>query len=170
MTHYIRTTLGIAILLAVGCHAPHPTEEHAVGSAEVTYLNDSAIQNAIIAQHTLYPYQFIPDAATLNELGDHDLCVLIEHFKSHPGKLNVRRGDTAEDLYQSRIKTVSDKMARAGVQLEPIQDGSPGGDGMKSDRVLTVLERSYSLKQGSGSDSGSMSSNTKAMNTPVVGP
>jgi hypothetical protein len=155
MTRLAVTALSGTLVLALGCHAPHPTAEHDVGVAENKYLNDTAIGNAIIAQRTLYPYHFIPDAPTVNELGEHDLGVLTEHFKRHPGKLNVRRGATPEDLYQSRVDYVAGRLSQAGVNLGPIEDGSPGGEGMLSERVLTVLEKSYE-KEGQGDQGGDM--------------
>ena len=137
------------LLLAMGCNTPTPTERE-VDVVGVNYLNDSAIQNAIIAQHTLYPYHFVANAPSTNELGEHDLNVLIEHFKTHPGTLNVRRGDTSADLYQTRVNFVAERMYRSHVALGPIEDGPPGGPGAPSERVLTVLKRSYALQEGSG--------------------
>jgi hypothetical protein len=129
-----------ACLLISGCDAPTSAERE-VDVADINYLNDSAIDNAIIAQHTLYPYHFTPDAPSTNELGDHDLNVLIEHFKMHPGTLNVRRGDASAELYEARVDFVVERLKQAQVTLGPIEDGPPGGSGAPSDRVLFLLKR-----------------------------
>jgi len=153
------------MLLTTGCNepksssaAPAASDERDVNIAETNWYNESAIDNAIITQHTLYPYHFVPDAPSANELGDHDLLVLIEHYKSHPGKLNVRRGNTSTELYQARVNFVVERMFNAGVRLGPIEDGFPGGEGMSSERVLVVLQRSYAAQESTGGQQTSGSS------------
>ena len=156
--------VGLA-LMAIGCNSPSQSSpstssgppEREVNMAEAKWLNDTAIQNAIIAQHTLYPYHFVSYGANLNELGEHDFCVLIDHYKRHPGPLNLRRGDASPELHEARLQFISDRLAKAGVNIGPIEDGHPGGEGMLSEYVLRVLEKSYGggdEQQGGGDTNG----------------
>lgn len=149
-----RTTLLVSAglpLAALACNSPSPSSpsasskppEREVNLAEAKWLNDTAIQNAIIAQHTLYPYHFVTYSASLNELGEHDFCVLVDHYKKHPGPLNLRRGDAPPELHEARLQFISDRLAKAGINVGPIEDGLPGGEGMLSEFVLMVLEKSY---------------------------
>ncbi len=106
-------------------------------------LNDTAIRNAILSQHTLFPYHFINNSNRLNELGEFDLNVLANHFLKNPGQLNIRRDDAPEELYQARVSFVLERLEDAGVESEKItfSDGMPGGSGMPSEKILTILER-----------------------------
>ena len=106
-------------------------------------INDTAIQNAIISQHTLFPYHFVNNSNKLNELGEFDLNVLANHFLKNPGQLNIRRDDTPEELYKARVSFVLERLENAGIKSEKItfSDGMPGGSGMPSEKILTILER-----------------------------
>lgn len=112
------------------------------------------VRKGVIAQHTLYPYQFVADGAALNELGQRDVAILAEHYSVFPGPLNVRRGEAPEELYAQRIDTVVRAMARAGVDTDRIRiaDAMAGGDGSPSDRVVLVMLRSQ--KPAGGDSSG----------------
>jgi len=109
----------------------------------VNTVNDTAIQYAIISQHTLFPYHFVNNSNRLNELGEFDLNVLANHFLKNPGQLNIRRDDTPEELYQTRVSFVLERLEDAGIESEKItfSDGMPGGSGMPSEKILTILER-----------------------------
>ena len=123
----------------------------------VKTINDIAMQNAIISQHTLFPYHFVKNSDKLNELGRFDLTVLANHFMENPGHLNVRRNDTPEELYQARVSYILEQLEDLGIEAEQItvSDGMPGGSGMGSERVLTILEREN--KKAAGRISGSTS-------------
>lgn len=163
-----RTTLivwaGLA-LAALACNSPSSSSpstssgppEREVNVAESKWFNDTAIQNAIIAQHTLYPYHFITYSASLNELGEHDFCVLLDHYKNHPGPLNLRRGDAPPELHEARLQFISDRLAKAGINVGPLEDGHPGGEGMLSEFVLTILAKSYGGGDDQGEGGGEMS-------------
>jgi hypothetical protein len=99
--------------------------------------------DAIIRQHTIYPYHFVANSATLNPLGRREVYVLAHHYRNNPGPLNVNQGDAPTPLYQSRVNTVKDAMIAAGVSADrvAISDELPGGDGLPSDQVVLVLER-----------------------------
>ena len=86
----------VACVLMVGCEDQAEKQSKKNLDVElVNTLNNIGVENAIITQHTLYPYHFGVDAGELNELGQRDLMVLARHFKDHPGILNIRRGETA---------------------------------------------------------------------------
>jgi hypothetical protein len=108
----------------------------------INTYNDISMENAIISQHTLYPYQFIKNGSQLNELGKRDLSILAAHFKDYPGQLNIRRGNDKEDLYQARISHVVEQLAQAGVDTERISvlDEMAGGKGMSSGQVINILK------------------------------
>lgn len=128
----------------------------------VNTLNNLGVENAVVAQHTLYPYHFVANGEELNELGHRDLAVLARHFTEHEGTLNVRRGEIAPELYQARLTFVIDALKEAGVDTARmvVADGMPGGEGMASERVVTILEKGF---QGGGSAQTTSSTSTGMM-------
>ena len=154
-------------LLAAGCNANKGTDvvEH-VGPWAGDELANAAMNNAIVAQHTLYPYHFEAGSARLNELGNRDLNVLVDHFLQAGGGLNVRRGGAAQPLYEERVKAVLERLAAAGVAegAVSVQDGLPGGEGMSSERVIVLLKekmsKGSSIASGGASGSGASASAT----------
>jgi len=134
------------VLAGCGGSAKEPALEidrGKINAGLVNSYNDMAMQNAIISQHTLYPYHFVTNGAELNELGQRDLAVLAGHYKEKPGGLNVRRDDIPAELYGARVDYVVASLKTAGVTTEriSISDGMPGGSGMTSEKVLTILSR-----------------------------
>ena len=143
--HAIITMTVFFCILTAGCQEKKKeavTDKDKVNHELVNSYNDIAVQNAIISQHTLFPYHFVNNGEELNELGDSDLNILAMHFLKHPGKLNIRRGNTPEELYQGRIDFVFGQLEQAGVENDQISvaDGMPGGSGMLSEKVLTITE------------------------------
>ena len=136
-------------ILIVGCQ--EKMEEgpgnHLVNSQLVRSYNDIAMQNAIVSQHTLFPYHFVTNGAELNELGQRDLAVLTSHFIKYPGKLNIRRHNTNADIYEARVNLVHARLQEAGIDMERIRisDNMPGGSGITSERILTILEQASEL-------------------------
>lgn len=110
----------------------------------VASISDTAINRAIVSQHTLYPYHFEANAAALNELGHHDLDTLAEHFRDYPGQINIRQGDIDTALYDARVTKVVTALQMAGVLTDRVKiaDELPGGTGMGSEQVLVVLNES----------------------------
>lgn len=135
--------LTTALLAAAGCQdAWLPYEDHGDANAQlVRSPGDEAIRNAIIRQHTLFEYHFVPNAPDLNNLGASDLAVLIEHFSKHPGQLNIRRGSESDELYQARMEGVVERLAAADVEVEKVTigDGPAGGDMKPSREVIEIL-------------------------------
>ncbi|OQY07582.1 MAG: hypothetical protein B6I25_01595 [Planctomycetales bacterium 4572_13] len=124
----------------------------AVNKKIVDTYSDLAIQNAIIAQHTLYPYHFVNNSAQLNGLGERDLTVLVQHFQDNPGQLILQQGGTESLLYQSRAQTIYEKLLVGGIPDEKIRiaDGAPGGDGIASNAIIEILatEKTTDMSQG----------------------
>jgi hypothetical protein len=152
-------------ILMSGCQesAQNNLNEGMINSQLIKSYNDIAIQNAIVSQHTLFPYHFVADGAELNELGQRDLAALTSHFIKYPGHLNIRRGKTNADLYEARVNMVHEKLLEAGIDTKriSISDGMPGGSGVTSERMLVILERES--KGGSTSASSSSSSYSAGM-------
>jgi hypothetical protein len=137
--------MSLFCVLTVGCdeNVERSPDRQPINAKLANSLNDIAMENAIISQHTLFPYHFGENAVELNELGQRDLAVLAKHFTEHPGCLNIRRNSISEDLYEARVSMVRDKLKEAGVNIDRINisDGMPGGSGMTSERVVTILEK-----------------------------
>jgi hypothetical protein len=116
--------------------------ENLVNSQLIDSYNETAIRNAVIAQHTLFAYHFVQDAPELNELGERDLAVLAQHFSTNGGHLNIRGHNTPLELYEARVNGVRERLAEAGIDTERlnISDGMPGGSRVASERVLIILE------------------------------
>ena len=136
-------TMCCSLMLLTGCakNTEWP-ERQALNSSLINSYNNMSIQNAIVSQHTLYPYHFVKNAAELNELGNRDLMVLAKHFTKHPGGLNIRRDNVSGDLYQARIDFVVERLKEENVDVErvDISDGMSGGSGMTSERVIVILK------------------------------
>ena len=130
-------------MLFAGCSEMKQNQNrHLINSGLINTYKDTSVHNAIISQHTLYPYHFVNNAAELNELGLRDIAVLSAHFARNPGQLNIRHDNVSTDLYVDRINFVLDKLKEAGINTKQIDitDGMPGGSGMTSDAVIVVLE------------------------------
>ena len=150
-------------ILTIGCQEDMQKnpDNHLVNSQLVKTYNDIAMQNAIVSQHTLFPYHFVTNGAELNELGQRDLAALTSHFIKYPGHLNIRRHNTPADLYEARIDTVHERLIEAGIDKEriSISDDMPGGEGITSERILGILAKPSG--GASTSRSGSISSGIK---------
>ena len=107
------------VLLAclAGC-ATVPPQESYHGAKEMWVgdaLRAASMHQAIIRQHTLYPYHFETGLPELNSLGRRDLEILADHFGEHGGQINLQRGDASFELYSARNQTVRTALAEAGV-------------------------------------------------------
>lgn len=151
-TKILMTMALMCVVLLTGCQEEQMSDPNAIDKSEVnrkivdTY-SDLAIQNAIVAQHTLYPYHFAANSADLNELGQRDLRVLIEHYKVNPGSIAIHQGPVDGILYQARAHGVYNQLVDAGIPKNKIDinDGMPGGNGMPSSTVIEILERSKQI-------------------------
>jgi hypothetical protein len=140
-------TISLLCLLIVGCQEDlqNTVDERLINTELIRSFHDVAWQNAIISQHTLFPYHFVDNGAELNELGRRDLAILASHFKEKPGRLNVRHDNVPDQLYEARVDLVVDRLKQAGIEIErlSISDGMAGGSGIASERVLILLEKPY---------------------------
>jgi hypothetical protein len=139
----VATVVGVLVTVT-GCRQDMHSGTGRAGDIQlVSMVNNIAVENAIITQHTLYPYHFEPAGAKLNELGLSDLDVLIRHYREHAGTLNLRRGETSNEVYQARILYVIDRLRKAGIERErvEIKDGMAGGPGMASEQVVEVMKK-----------------------------
>jgi len=132
-------------ILIIGCqeNMQKNPDDRLINNQLVKSYNDIAIQNAIVSQHTLFPYHFVVNGVELNELGKRDLAALTSHFIRHPGHLNIRQAKTDVDLYEARVNMVHERLLEAGIDKEriSISDDMPGGSGITSERVLIILEQ-----------------------------
>jgi len=141
MKPFAIVTIGAALLIAaIGCDQPDVEvgNKAVVNAWLVESLRDTAVENAIVRQHTVFPYQFVRNSQDLNDLGDRDVGILANHFKANPGQLNVRKGTESQELYRDRVETVLARLAKAGVDTERMKlvDDLAGGDGMTSMEVV----------------------------------
>ena len=95
-------------VLIMGCQETvmESPDKPVINRQLVNTYNDIALENAIISQHTLYPYHFVNNGAELNELGKRDLAVLIRHFTKEAGHLNIRKQNISTELYEARVESV----------------------------------------------------------------
>jgi len=161
----------IAVLLGAlgackGANADTEVTEHD-GPWAADLIANASLNNAIVTQHTLYPYHFVSGTATLNDLGQRDLSVLTDHFLKAGGDLNVHRGGVPQPLYDARVKTVLESLAAAGVAsgAVAVKDGLPGGEGMTSERVIVILKEKMSKTESTGTSSSSTSSSSASAGT-----
>lgn len=163
-TYMLLLGLPLAGLMA-GCQTPAaepntgPTaaQDSAANGWMVNSIRDAAINNALLTQHTLFPYHFVTDQAGLNELGRRDLGALVIHFRAGGGELNVRRGGASEELYQARVATVAKLLGEAGIESGRVRIGEAlaGGAGMASEEVVRILQADRQAKPFSGNESAS---------------
>lgn len=93
-------------------------------------VQEAAMKNAILEQHALFPYHFVPGSATLTEVGQRDLSFLTDNYKTNPGPLALIKGDTPDELYSLRKNAVATALQQAGLASIAITDGPVGGRGM----------------------------------------
>lgn len=136
-------TMAVLMVVGSGCEAFNADLKgrDQANAWMVSSISDTAINRAIVSQHTLYPYHFVENADALNELGHHDLDVLAEHFRDFPGRISIRQGGAPTELYESRVAKVVTALEMAGVRTNQVavSDDLPGGSGMASEQVLLVL-------------------------------
>ena len=103
---------------------------------------NAAIEQAIISQHTFYPYHFVSGTAHLNSLGRNDLSVLVRHYMHAAGELSLSRGDANDALYQARSQALAAELKSAGIASGRVSvvEGRPGGDGISGARLVKILD------------------------------
>jgi len=101
------------------------------------------IQQAVVAEQTLYPYHFEPGSPKLSELGAENLRILADRYRTDGGELSIRRQGADETLYRKRVDQVKEALAGMGVDASRIRmvDRPPLGEGMPSSEVITILKQ-----------------------------
>src|SRR5512147_2734511 len=96
------------MVLAASCTENEPglDQDRAINAWMVSALKGAAVENAVVTQHTLYPYHFVTDSPYLNDLGQADLKILAAHYREAPGPLNRPNRDTPDQLYEKRVSAV----------------------------------------------------------------
>jgi hypothetical protein len=152
------------IATAIGCAhkppaatAPVTMDPQTTDLAIVDAIRDTDVRTAIVTEHTLFPYHFVVDSDSLNALGRADMAVLLEHYRSEKGTLNVRHGEVSDELYASRVKRVQEVLAANGIAAGRVEisDGLPGGDGMNAYNVARAMARSRSQSSMQGNTNNS---------------
>ena len=132
-------------VLIMGCQetVKENPDKPVINRQVIGTYNDIALENAIISQHTLYPYHFVNNGVELNELGKRDLAVLIRHFTKEAGHLNIRKQNISTELYESRIESVQKRIEEADISMDriSISDYMPGGSGIASESILVILSQ-----------------------------
>ncbi len=142
----VLTTVMLLASLA-GCCCPNDyyvnRKAQAIDEASVDLIRRQPIEQAIIAQHTLYAYHFAEGKDVLNDLGRYDLKVLADHFCELGISVNVQRGSETMELYEARMRAVAKFLADAGVPANRVQivQGLPGGPGLPSQWVVKILAK-----------------------------
>lgn len=139
--------VGLALGGLAGCAADQQTERAQDmdsipdGSYVALYVQD-AIDNAIVREHAVYVHHFRSNAAQLNTIGRRVIETLAQHYGEYGGALSVVQGDANEEIFEARIAAVRDALADAGVDPNRITIGdmAPGGDGIRSEAVLSILD------------------------------
>ncbi len=102
------------------------------------------VYNGIAAERAVYPKDFLPGSASLNELGRRRVDNLLQAYNGTTASIGIIRGDESNDLYQARIATVRKELAAAGIDSKAItvdEDGRVGGSGVASDRAILTYKR-----------------------------
>lgn len=147
--------VGLALGGLAGCAADQQTEQAQDmdsipdGSYIALYAQD-AIDNAIVREHAVYMHHFRPNAAELNTIGMRVIETLAQHYGEYGGPLSVVQGDANEEIFEARIAAVRDALADAGVEPNRITIGdmAPGGDGIRSEAVLRILDLGAGASNG----------------------
>jgi hypothetical protein len=154
--------LSVLSLALVGCKTEQEQSElrgtAAMRSGET--IRNAAIEQAIISQHTLYPYHFITNSPELNELGWRDLGVLVRHFAHASGDLNLARGTTSDALYEKRAQALLTALRTAGIAKDRVAvvEGRRGGAGISGTRRVRIIDSSVNplgAPPRAGGDTGS---------------
>jgi hypothetical protein len=139
-------------------------DKSVMNEAVVNSMLEVQVRNGVIAQHTLYPYHFEANSEALTEIGERNIRILADHFKNNGGSLNICRDHSSDELYDKRVAQVKSQLEELGVEGDRIviSDGMPGGEGMGSERLVTIMEKEYESRplrgmSGTGVSTGMVS-------------
>lgn len=143
------TRVLVALMLTaivVGCDNKDPyVDENArlMDQVMVDVNRTQPIDQAVIVQHTLYPYHFFEGKDVLNDVGCRDLRLIADYYRESGVPLNVQRGGVSQELYDARVRSVAKFIADCGIADNRIQivEGRPGGAGMASMWVVKIMSK-----------------------------
>lgn len=154
-----RLIVGLALtgLLSSGCAEyskrlnapPHgqPVETSDMQGTFV-YMTD----NALLADMTVSDIHFLPHRAQLSALGEQRLARLVSLMQAYGGTIRFNSSLTDQELIRSRLATVRDFLAEAGVDTtaEVVREDLPGGRGMDAVEVILIKagEATYTPREG----------------------
>jgi hypothetical protein len=117
-----------------------PPEPPASG-ASLDLYSETAIEDGIIRERTIYPHYFVANSTRLNDLGLRAVHVLGRSCAERGGRVSIVQGDADDQLYADRIDVVVDAMVVAGTDRARlvVDDEPAGGQGMPSGTVLEIL-------------------------------
>jgi hypothetical protein len=180
-----RCALALAVLFAAGgCHSePAPRAPDGTAGDEVQQNRllirmalAENVYNGAAAERAIYPHDFQPDTAILNELGTRRLQTLAHACRDANGHVTVVRGDETDKVYDARVSLVRQQLADAGVNVDRVsvaRGGPVGGGGTSSDTAILTYNRmmsDYSQKHngngGGGGTGGGMSSSGSSSSSP----
>ncbi|HEV2294157.1 MAG TPA: hypothetical protein VGR35_09890 [Tepidisphaeraceae bacterium] len=158
---WVAVVAGVVLAVAGGCRRRadgmgRMDAQAATNKAMMRLIYDHARQNAAIADHTIHPYHFVPNATALNPLGLQHVADLAAAYRTAPGMVTLPRGDVRDDLHQARVQVVLERMADAGVdvqRLRIVEDPQPGDPRVSSARATRLLLQAE-VGAGSGTSAG----------------
>lgn len=101
------------------------------------------IKQAVWAEQTLYPYHFEANSAKLSGIGQENVQMLAELYRTDGGELSIRRDGASEALYRKRVETVKQTLGSLGVNASRMKfvERPPLGEGMYSSDVIKILKQ-----------------------------
>jgi hypothetical protein len=161
---WLRPVAAAAVaLLATACASNNPAAQddpladRRSDLAAVDTTRDTGIRDAILAEHTIYPYHFEEGTALLNSLGERDLAVLADSFRqNNSGVISIRQGDASDELYAQRTQTIKTALTRLGVVADNVKigDAPAGGETAEGNDVAQILKVDAAHRDAGGSSSG----------------
>jgi hypothetical protein len=160
---WVKPAMAAAVaLLAAACSSNTAQTDDALSEKgadlrSVDTTRDTGIRDAILEQHTIYPYHFETDTALLNSLGDRDLAVLADNFRQNGnGVISLRRGDASDELYAARTLAVKNALTQLGVTADNVKigDDAAAGEGAVGNDVAAILKADAARRDAGSSGSG----------------
>jgi type IV pilus biogenesis protein CpaD/CtpE len=164
---WVKPAMAAAVaLLATACASNPPSAQddpladRRSDLASVDTTRDTGIRDAILTEHTIYPYHFETGTALLNSLGERDLAVLADNYRQNgSGVISLRRGDASDELYAARTLAIKSALTHLGVTADnvKIDDAPASGETATGNDVNAILKADAARRDASGSSSGGAS-------------
>jgi hypothetical protein len=159
----VLTSAALAAAAAAGCASSAPDKTAQVDqSADEREQNRLLVRlalaenvyNGVATERVMYPKDFDPGTAKLNELGTRRVEALAYACRGGSSRVAVVRGDEPDELYEARLAAVRDELALAGLDAKEInvsQDGQVSGETASTERALLTFDKMmsrYAPQQG----------------------